>query len=74
MKPLIIFGSADIAQLAYYYFTTDTSYEVTAFTVDAAYIKEAEFCGLPMVPFEDLLPATTRRKATICSSLSAIPG
>ena len=53
-KPLVIFGSGDIAQLAHYYFNTDSNYEVVAFTVDANYIKESEFCGLPVVVFEDV--------------------
>ncbi len=51
--PLVIFGSGDIAQLAHYYFSTDSNYEVAAFTVDAAYITVTEFCGLPVVPFEE---------------------
>lgn len=53
-KPLVIFGSGDIAQLAHYYFSTDSNYEVVAFTVNANYIKESEFCGLPVVAFEDV--------------------
>lgn len=53
-KPLVIFGSGDIAQLAHYYFSTDSNYEVVAFTVDANYIKESEFCGLPVVAFENV--------------------
>jgi sugar O-acyltransferase (sialic acid O-acetyltransferase NeuD family) len=53
-KPLVIFGSGEIAQLAHYYFSTDSHYEVVAFTVDANYIKESEFCGLPVVAFEDV--------------------
>lgn len=53
-KLLIIFGSGDIAQLAHYYFSTDSDYEIEAFTVDAAYLTESECCGLPIVPFEEL--------------------
>jgi sugar O-acyltransferase (sialic acid O-acetyltransferase NeuD family) len=53
-KPLVIFGSGDIAQLAHFYFTTDSNYEVVGFTVDADFITENKFCGLPVVPFEDL--------------------
>lgn len=53
-KPLVIFGSGDIAQLAHYYFSMDSNYEVVAFTVDANYIKESEFYGLPVVAFEDV--------------------
>lgn len=53
-KRLVIFGSGDIAQLAHYYFSTDSDYEVVAFTVDAAYMTETAFCGLPVVPFEEV--------------------
>lgn len=53
-KPLVIFGSGDIAQLAHYYFCIDSDYEVVAFTVDAAYMSETFFCGLPVVPFEEV--------------------
>ncbi len=54
-RRLVIFGSGDIAQLAHYYFTTDSSYDVVAFTVDAGYLKETTFCGLAVVPFEDVI-------------------
>jgi sugar O-acyltransferase (sialic acid O-acetyltransferase NeuD family) len=54
-KPLIIFGSGDIAELAHYYYSTDSNYEVVAFTVDAAYITEKQLCGLPIVPFDELV-------------------
>jgi sugar O-acyltransferase (sialic acid O-acetyltransferase NeuD family) len=54
-KPLVIFGSGDIAQLAHYYFSTDSNYEVVAFTVDANFIKESKCCGLPVVAFEDVV-------------------
>lgn len=51
-KPLIIFGAADQAQLAHFFFSTDSNYEVVAFTVDENFITENEFCGLPVVSFE----------------------
>lgn len=54
-QPLVIFGLGDIAQLAHYYFSTDSNYEVVAFTVDAVYITVTEFCGLPVAPFEDVI-------------------
>ncbi|MDK9709087.1 MAG: acetyltransferase [Desulforhopalus sp.] len=53
-SPLIIFGIGDVAQLAHFYFTTDTDYEVVAFTLDAAYIKDTTFCNLPVVAFEEI--------------------
>jgi sugar O-acyltransferase (sialic acid O-acetyltransferase NeuD family) len=54
MKPVVIFGTADIAMLAHYYFSTDSDYRVVAFTADAAYIGGREFCGLPVVPFDEV--------------------
>lgn len=53
-KSLVIFGSGDIAQLAYFYFKTDSTYEITAFSVDAAYMKDTNFCGLPVIAFENI--------------------
>ncbi|MCA9627297.1 MAG: acetyltransferase [Myxococcales bacterium] len=50
-----MFGSGDIAQLAHYYFTTDSELEVCAFTVDRAYLgPEGRFEGLPLVAFEEV--------------------
>ncbi|WP_243246582.1 acetyltransferase [Pseudomonas maioricensis] len=54
MKKLVIFGVGQIAELAHHYFSTDSDYEVVAFTVDAAYRLESEFFGLPVVPFESI--------------------
>lgn len=54
-KHLVIFGLSDIAQLAHYYFSTDSDYHVVAFTVDAAYMPDSgSFCGLPVVAFDRL--------------------
>lgn len=53
-KPLVIFGTGEIAQLAHYYFSTDSEYEVVAFTVDDSYVTVHEFCGLPVVAFEEV--------------------
>lgn len=52
---LVIFGSGDIAQLAHFYFSTDSEFEVAAFTVDASFIQVDTFCGLPVVPFEEVV-------------------
>ena len=51
---LIIVGDGETAQIAYEYFTHDSPYEVVAFSVERAYIRRGELCGLPVVPFEDL--------------------
>ena len=53
-RSLVIFGTGEIAQLAHYYFNTDSEYDVVAFTVDAPYLKELNFNGLPVVAFENI--------------------
>ena len=54
-RQLIIFGAGDVAQLAHYYFSAYSGYDVAAFTVDAQHIQESRFCGLPVVAFEDVV-------------------
>ena len=53
-KQLVIFGLGEMAQLAHFYFSRESDYEVVAFTVDAAYIEGATFCGLPVIAFEEI--------------------
>ena len=53
-KPLVIFGAGDLAQLAHYYFSKDSEYEVRAFTLDAEYIDDPECCELPVVAFDQV--------------------
>jgi hypothetical protein len=53
-KKLIIFGNGVIAQLANYYFTIDSDYEVVGFTVDKAYIVGDVYEDKPGIPFEEI--------------------
>lgn len=58
-KPLVIFGTTELAELAHYYFTHDGGRRVAAFSLDEAYITSDIFCGLPVVPFatvQELFP------------------
>lgn len=55
MKNIVIFGNGDFARLMKYYIEIDDERDVVAFTVDGAYISDTEFCGLPVVPFEEIL-------------------
>ena len=48
MKTLI-FGTGEIAELAYYYFTNDSQYDIVAFVADDEYINNSTFKGLPLV-------------------------
>lgn len=68
--PLIIFGTGDIAQLAHYYFTTDSEYEVIAFTVDQSFLSETTFCGLPVIAFEKVTESFSPEKHELFVALS----
>ncbi|MEE2526207.1 acetyltransferase [Hyphobacterium sp. HN65] len=52
-KRLVIFGSAEIAELAHFYFKHDSEHEIVAFTVDDAYVEGDTFNGLPIVPWSE---------------------
>lgn len=54
MKKLVIFGASEIAELADYYFTTDSDYTVAGFTVDGEYKASHSFLGKPMISFENI--------------------
>lgn len=54
MEKIVIFGTEELAQVAHFYLTHDSPYEVVAFTVNRDYIKEKELLGLPIVPFEEI--------------------
>ena len=53
-KPLVIFGAAELAEIAWFYFTHDAAFNIKAFAVDAQFIRESTFCGRPVVSFEDV--------------------
>ncbi|HEY9057048.1 MAG TPA: acetyltransferase [Aurantimonas sp.] len=53
-KKLIIFGGGDLGEVANYYFKEDSEYEISAFTLDGDYVSDDNFCGHPVIPFEEL--------------------
>jgi sugar O-acyltransferase (sialic acid O-acetyltransferase NeuD family) len=54
MKQLLIFGCGEIGQLAHFYFEKDSEFKVAGFTVDGAYLTQGNFCGRPVIPFEEV--------------------
>jgi sugar O-acyltransferase (sialic acid O-acetyltransferase NeuD family) len=54
VKEIVIFGIGEIAALADYYFTHDSTRRVVAFTVDATFVKESSYLSKPVVPFEEI--------------------
>jgi sugar O-acyltransferase (sialic acid O-acetyltransferase NeuD family) len=53
-KRLVIIGVGETAQIAYEYFTIDSEYVVSAFSVEIDYLKEHTVCGLPVIPLDEL--------------------
>lgn len=53
-KKLVIVGDSAFAEIAYEYFTHDSSYEVIGFTVEREYRKRDSLFGLPVVDFEGI--------------------
>jgi sugar O-acyltransferase (sialic acid O-acetyltransferase NeuD family) len=51
-RQIIVFGIGEIAELADFYFTHDSEFEVAGFTVDGAFLTQPEFLGRPVLPFE----------------------
>lgn len=54
---IVIFGSGEIAELADFYFTHDSEFDVAGFTVDKDYLTESSFRGRAMVAFEEVTDA-----------------
>lgn len=69
-KKLVIFGTSQIAELAHYYFKSDSIYDVVAFTVDSTYIKETTFNNLPLIPFEEIQNQYPPEQYTLFIALS----
>lgn len=61
-KPIVIVGTALLAEQMHFYFAQRQGRRVEAFAVDAEYLREERFCGAPVLEFEEALrrypPAT----------------
>ena len=53
-EKLIILGIGEEAEVAFYYFTHDSDYEVIGFCVDKRYKESDSFCSLPVYDFENI--------------------
>lgn len=51
---IVIVGAGEFAEIACEYFSVDSAYDVVGFTVEQAHLKSSEFCGRPVVPFENI--------------------
>jgi sugar O-acyltransferase (sialic acid O-acetyltransferase NeuD family) len=62
-KKLLIFGTGEIAELAYFYFTNDSNWKVCGFVCDDEYFKEKTFCNLPCIKFSEIKDYPTEKYA-----------
>ena len=53
-RKLIILGDSAFAEVAYEYFTHDSEYEVVAFSVEKAFLKQQALVNLPVIAFEEI--------------------
>ena len=51
---IVIFGVSDFASQVSFYLNNDSDFEIVAYTVNAEYIQDNTFHGLPVVDFEDV--------------------
>lgn len=56
-RPVVIFGTGEIAEVADYYFRDDGGREIAAFTVDGDHLRETTICGKPVIAFETIADA-----------------
>lgn len=52
-KGLIIFGTGELAEVAAWYLTHQSGRAPAAFTVDGAHLRESNFAGRGVIPFEE---------------------
>ena len=53
MNRIVLFGAGAFAEIAHYYFTHDSNFRVAGFVVDAKYLVERTFKGLPVVALDE---------------------
>ena len=53
-KEIIVFGNGKIAEVIAYYAEQECGYKISAFTCDKDFIKEDNFCGKPLIAFEEV--------------------
>jgi len=53
-EPLAIYGSGQMAEVAFARLRRDARYQIVGFVVDRAHLPGDSFCGLPIAPFEEV--------------------
>ncbi len=53
-KKLFIFGTGTIAEIAYYYFSTETNYKICGFVEYKKFIRKKKIYNLPVIALENI--------------------
>jgi len=53
-RNLVIIGVGEMAEVAHYYFSSDSEYNVVGFAVEKQYLADNSFFGLPVTAFDDI--------------------
>jgi sugar O-acyltransferase (sialic acid O-acetyltransferase NeuD family) len=71
---VVIVGTGETAAFAHEYFSYDSPHEVVAFSAEAAFIADDVYCGLPVVPLEELAKTypPTEYRAFVAVSLTEL--
>lgn len=54
MNDIVIYGNGSAAKTTYNRLEQDSPYKIKAFTVEREFIKEQDFLGLPVIPFDQV--------------------
>lgn len=68
---LVIFGTGELAHIAYEYFTYDSEYEVISFCLDDEYLRADTFLGLPIISYQQLATNLDPRRVEVFVAIGA---
>ncbi|MFY9308875.1 MAG: acetyltransferase [Bacteroidia bacterium] len=71
-KKLIIIGTGETADIAFEYFTYDSEYEVVGYAASEVLIRDNQYNGLPVYPFEKLLDYFTPKEVKLYIAISYV--
>ena len=67
---VVIVGTGETAAIAFEYFRHDTPHEIAGFSAEASFVTAGSYCGLPVVPLEELSSAYPPAKYRVFVAVS----
>lgn len=68
----MIVGTGDHAAFAFECFTHDSPHQVVAFSAEPEFLVSGEYCGLPVVPFDELSATYSPNEYRVFVAVSAV--